>query len=114
MAEEQEPKKPRKTTLIKHKKPEEGKAATEKKKVVVVKKKPLKKVVKVKRAPGRPAEEPPETERKADAKPGRPQGFLGRSPREPSPFIIVTISLNPLFFIFSSPQIASSGTYSTE
>jgi len=85
MAEEKEPKKVRKTTLIKHKKAPADKTKSEKKKVVVVKKKPTKSKVVVKRVAAKkkmqtPAEEQPEGKR-----PSRP-GYLGSSPREPSPY----------------------------
>jgi translation initiation factor IF-2 len=76
MAEEQEKKQQKKTALIKHRKPEGPASEPEKKKVVVIKKK----VVTVKRskvAAKSPVPERTETEKKR---------YLGRSPREPSPF----------------------------
>ncbi|HUV06811.1 MAG TPA: translation initiation factor IF-2 [Spirochaetia bacterium] len=90
MAEEQEEKK-RKATLIKHRKPEaeaepqQSQGSSEKKKVVIIKKR----VVKVKRSPAKASKEEAgglaASEEKMAARPSRP-GYLGSSPREPSPF----------------------------
>jgi translation initiation factor IF-2 len=100
MAEEKEKKPKKKTTLIKHKKqtPLKTEEKTEKKKVVVIKKK----VIRVKRTDGQKRAVSSKgiaagaaaakkksvsvgKEGKPGARPSRP-GYLGSSPREPSPF----------------------------
>ena len=99
-AELQEEKPKRKTALIKHRKPPVGDKQPDKKRVVVVKKK----VVKVKRAKPVDAEDKPsepvkatipaprsvEVERKASSPRQSRPGYLGSSPREPSPFDVRT------------------------
>jgi translation initiation factor IF-2 len=88
MAEEQEPKKQKKTTLIKHRKhePETDQGKVEKKKVVIVRKKSSKvRPVKVKLAAGKTDEGKVPAQKTATEKPPRTR-YLGSSPREPSPF----------------------------